>query len=409
MCRACSACDVTPAAVCVMSPASSEALRLLVNRQNLRNTCIAADPDAQRALALGQARLRIDSFALSASNIAYAAFGEAMKYWRFFPTDNTSLGCVPVWGFATVIESLAEGLAVGERCYGFWPMGSHVLTTPMAIDRHGFVDGSVHRQELPSAYNRVQFCRADPGYLAAHEARQALLRPLFATSFLIDDFLAEHDFFGARQVLLSSAASKTACGTASCVSGRAKRADGGIAVTGLTSRANLAFTRSLGCYDQVLAYDDLGALDPEVPTVYVDMSGSAQQRLAVHTHFNGALSYSCLAGGECPDDLGPDHLLPGPRPTLFFAPGRLRKRSGPPPDGWGPDGLRQRIHEAWLRLMAAMDQPGRDPWLVVHQVHGADAVRQTYLELIEGRSDPRAGHMLSFWPAQSQARSASGR
>ena len=33
---------------------------------------------------------------------------------------------------------------------------------------------------------------------------QALLRPLFMLSFLVDDFLAENEFFGAKSVLLSS-------------------------------------------------------------------------------------------------------------------------------------------------------------------------------------------------------------
>lgn len=380
---------------------ADEPLRLLVHRQNLRDTCLERDPDAQRDLAPGQARLRIDRFALTSNNITYAAFGEAMKYWDFFPTEKAGHGCIPVWGFATVVESQAEGVAVGARCYGFWPMGSHLVVTPTRVDRRGFVDGARHRERLPAVYNHVQFCAADPAYVPANEARQALLRPLFVTSFLIDDFLAEHDFFGSRQVLLSSASSKTAYGTALCLSGR--KPDAGVTVTGLTSRTNRDFTASLGCYDQVLAYDDLRTLDRHLPTVYVDMSGSAAQRLAVHTHFNGALSYSCSVGGTHWDELGPGGGLPGPRPTLFFAPTQLRKRLNPPPEGWGPAGLQQRIDAAWARLMQAMDGAGRSPWLVVESAHGAGAVRQVYLELIEGRSDPRAGHVLSFQNQPSQA------
>ena len=61
-------------------------------------------------------------------------------------------------------------------------------------------------------------CSADPAYIAEREAEQALLRPLFTTSFLIDsDFLADNGFFGARTVVLSSASSKTAYGTAFCL------------------------------------------------------------------------------------------------------------------------------------------------------------------------------------------------
>ena len=373
---------------------NAEPLRLLVHRQNLRDTCFAADPDAQRDLATGQARLRVDRFALTSNNITYAAFGDAMKYWDFFPSGQPAHGCIPVWGFATVIESRAEGLHTGTRCFGYWPMGSHLVVTPARQDARGFVDAAPHRTALPAIYNRVQFCAADPAYEAANEARQALLRPLFTTSFLIDDFLAEHRFFGARQVLLSSASSKTAYGTALCVSGR--KHDAQVTVTGLTSQANLAFTESLGCYDQVLAYDDLRTLDRRQPTIYVDLSGSAAQRLAVHAHFDGALSYSCSVGGTHWDELGSGGGLPGPRPTLFFAPAQLRRRLDPPPLGWGAAGLQERIDAAWARLMRAMDGAGTEPWLVVQARHGPLAVRQTYLEMLEGRSDPRAGHLLSF-------------
>jgi hypothetical protein len=373
---------------------NAEPLRLLVHRQNLRDTCFAADPDAQRDLAAGQARLRIDRFALTSNNITYAAFGDAMKYWDFFPSDQPAHGCIPVWGFATVVESRVEGLSVGARCFGYWPMGSHLVVTPARLDARGFLDAAPHRASLPGIYNRVQLCAADPTYEAANEARQALLRPLFTTSFLIDDFLAEHQFFGARQVLMSSASSKTAYGTALCVS--ARKHDARVTVTGLTSRANLAFTESLGCYDQVLAYDDLRTLDRGLPTIYVDLSGSATQRLAVHAHFNGALSYSCSVGGTHWDELGSGRGLPGPRPTLFFAPAQLRRRLDPPPQGWGPEGLQERIDAAWARLMRAMDGAGAEPWLVVQASHGPLAVRQTYLEMLEGRSDPRAGHLLSF-------------
>ena len=44
-------------------------------------------------------RLAIVSFALTANNITYAAFGDAMNYWQFFPVpgdDGAAWGCIPV-------------------------------------------------------------------------------------------------------------------------------------------------------------------------------------------------------------------------------------------------------------------------------------------------------------------------
>ena len=168
------------------------AQRFQVLRSNLRESRLIADPDAPRSrpLAEGEARLRIDAFALTSNNITYAAFGEAMKYWEFFPSADPAWGHIPVWGFAEVVESRAEGVAAGERCYGYWPMGRYLVVQSARVGPRGFSDGAAHRAALPAVYNQIQRCAADPDYVAALEAQQALLRPLFTTSFLIDDFLA---------------------------------------------------------------------------------------------------------------------------------------------------------------------------------------------------------------------------
>ncbi len=301
--------------------------RFLVSRQNLRHSRVVPDPaaPASRPLAEGEARLRIDRFALTANNVTYAAFGEAMKYWQFFPTGDDDWGCVPVWGFAEVVESRAEAVAPGERLYGYLPMGTHLVVAPARVSGHGFVDDSAHRRALPAVYNRLLRCAADPGYDAAREAQQALLQPLFTTSYLIDDFLAEQGFFGARRVLLSSASSKTACGTAFCLAQRRGGA-GSVQVIGLSSPANRGFAASLGCYDEVIEYDALATLDATVPTVYVDFAGNAALRRAVHEHFGRQLLYSGSVGGTHWEALGAGAGLPGPRPVLFFAPAQFARR-----------------------------------------------------------------------------------
>ena len=47
----------------------------------------------------------MDKFALTANNVTYAAFGDAMHYWKFFPGPDDESGRVPVWGFADVADS----------------------------------------------------------------------------------------------------------------------------------------------------------------------------------------------------------------------------------------------------------------------------------------------------------------
>src|SRR5207249_842707 len=116
----------------------------------------------------------------------------------------------------------------------------------------GLVDASAHRATLPPIYNQYTRVAADPAYERAHEAEIAVFRPLFTTSFLLDDFLAENGFFDAGTVVLSSASSKTALGLAFLLS-RAR--DGRPRVIGLTSAGNGGFVTGTGYYDVVLAYD----------------------------------------------------------------------------------------------------------------------------------------------------------
>ena len=154
--------------------------RFVVRRDNLRQTRWEDRPPV--TLEDGSVRLRIDAFALTSNNITYAAFGEAMNYWGFYPTGDATTGCIPVWGFASVVESRCAGVDVGERFYGFWPIADEAVLQPARVNAGGFFDGAEHRRELHPVYNQYLRCSADPAYVAEREAEQALLRPLFGTS-----------------------------------------------------------------------------------------------------------------------------------------------------------------------------------------------------------------------------------
>jgi len=370
--------------------------RLFIDRADLHRTRIAADPDspARRPLQAGQARLALEHFSLTSNNITYAAFGEAMKYWQFFPAPDAGWGCLPVWGFAVVTESRTEGVATGRRVWGYFPAGTHLVVQPARVGAAGFVDAAAHRQELAAVYNQYSWCDADPAWRHETEGLQAVLKPLFITSFLIDDFLADNGFFGARQLLLSSASSKTAYGTAFCLAQR-RGAPGAPAVVGLTSAGNLDFTRSLGVYDSVHRYGEVPKLDPRAPTVYIDFAGNAALRRAVHEHFGTALAYSSSIGGTHWAELGSGAGLPGPRPVLFFAPAQIKKRSAPPPEGWGRDGLQQRLGTAWAAFLDRVCRAD-DPWMHIVSERGTAALEAAYASLLNGRADARAGLMLTL-------------
>ena len=377
--------------------------RLLVQKNHLPTSRLQSAADAP--LQDGEIRLRIDRFALTANNITYAAFGAAMNYWQFYPVagdEAQDWGCIPVWGFAQVVQSRHAEVSLGERLYGYWPMASHAVLQPGKVGPAGFGDAAPHRAALHAVYNQYLRCGEDPFYTADSEDLQALLRPLYLTAWLIDDMLADNAFFGTvgngtanparpATMLLSSASSKTAWATAARLALRP-----GIEVVGLTSPAHAGFCQSLGVYHRVVCYDALDTLAADAPCVYVDFAGNSVLRLAIHRRFS-ALAYSCSIGGTHIAQLGAPGTardLPGPRATLFFAPAQVKKRSA----DWGPAEFGRRLVSDWHAFGARVAQPG-SVWLQVQQQRGDAAVQQAYADVLAGNGDPRVGHMLGFAPA----------
>jgi hypothetical protein len=301
--------------------------------------------------------------------------GKSFHYWDFFPAQEPDWGRVPLWGFAEVVASRAAGVEIGARVYGFLPTASHLVVRPDRVDAGGFRDAAPHRAPLPSPYNAYALTTGDPAYEAHREDLQVLFRPLFLTSFLLADQL--QDSPGA--VVLSSASSKTAYGAAFLLR------EAGREVVGLTSPGNVAFTESLGCYDRVVRYDDVTSL-PQSPTAYVDLAGSRPLRSALHAHLREQLVLD-LVVGVTHQDGGSAGPLAGARPTVFFAPDRLRQRS----EDWGRAGLDERFAKAWSSFVPVVED-----WVDVTTGSGPQALQAAYLEVLSGRSEPRTGHVLQL-------------
>jgi hypothetical protein len=279
----------------------------LVKRDDLRECRIAESP-APPELEPGQALLRVDSFGLTANNVTYAVFGEAMSYWDFFPAEE-GWGRVPMWGFAEVERSEVAGVEPGTRLYGYLPPSSHLVVRPGGLDGAGFVDGSPHRAALPSAYHRYLDTGADPFYWAETEAIQMLLRPLFFTSFLIDDQLDDEGLAARGPVLISSASSKTAIAAAFLLGKRE-----GVELVGLTSPRSAEFVEGLGIYGRTAAYDAIDSLE-RGPATFVDVAGDPAVRHAVHSHYGDDLVHSMAVGATHWEGFGSDaSLLLRPRP-----------------------------------------------------------------------------------------------
>lgn len=368
---------------------------LEVDRTSIGQTRLVDADEAD--LADGQVRLHVDRFAVTANNITYAVFGDVLGYWNFFPVDDERWGRVPAMGWATVVESRHPDLAVGSRYYGWYPMARTVLFTATATD-DGFRDDGEHRQQHAPVYRRYVATDHDPSHDDAPdgEDRHALLRGLFFTGYLADESFDDAcgtdaaPYFGAEQVVVLSASSKTGIAFAQRVAAR-RDAGADLRVIGLTSAGNVEFVESLDWYDTVLTYDDVASIPADVPTVSIDMAGNPTVLAAVHRHLGDHLRYSMTVGRSHHDAPPPDQAaeLPGPTPTLFFAPTAAKRGIVQ----WGTEGYARRSAEALRDFVDASRS-----WLTVDRRTGADGVQSAWADVYAGSVAPSVGVVAGFDP-----------
>jgi len=281
------------------------------------------------SLGANEILLDIDKFAFTANNMTYAhAGGPPLNYWNFYDNlldDNLRKenGIIPVWGFATCTKSRNPIIAEGSRHYGFYPMASSVVYNPSKASTPSF---TVARSdsELAAVYNSYLNTETDPFYASLScENAMMVYRPLFLTSFFLDDYCSsKHQNVG--HCVLTSASSKTAFGLAFQLRQR------GVTVIGLTSERNLGFCESLGLYSGLYTYDSIGDIQSNETTVVVDMAGSHDVNLSIDKHFGTRVVESIGVG------MTHNTVLFGDRTTLsdhaqatrkfFFAPAWIRRR-----------------------------------------------------------------------------------
>ena len=325
-------------------------------------------------------RLKVESFAVTANNVTYAVAGDRFGYWNFFPAAGKD-GIVPMWGHAIVEASNHGDFSVGERVYGYLPMGTHLDVMPGKVSAHGFMDMAEHRQPMSPIYNQYSRLAADPEHNADKEPERMIFGPLFKTGFLIESFMRRDDWFGAEAMILTSASSKTAMGLASVAKDRSPN----IRRVGLTSAGNIKFVEDSGLYDQVVAYDDVATL-AQVPSVSVDFAGNSALLAQLHNHLNGNLKYSCLVGvthiasaGQKAGDMA------GPEPIMFFAPDHAVAAV----KELGAAGFGQEVAKSWTQFLSDVGDT-----VEVDVRTGIDAAREAFVTMLGGKVDPAQGIVI---------------
>jgi len=360
-----------------------------VKKAALGDTRITTQSLRQR-LGEDEVLLKVDKFALTANNISYGVAGDALGYWRFFMPNNqpdNSWGRLPVMGYGDVIASNCQSVAVGERVWGFFPMASHLKITAGKCHAGGFSDISAHREGLSPLYSAFERTSQNPFYQVENEAYDILLRGLFTTSWLVDDFMADNDYFDAQQYLITSASSKTSIALAFAIKSRGKMPS-----IGITSAHNKAFVTSLGCYDHIVSYDEITQLAGDKKSILVDMAGSQRILSAVHHHFSDQLAYSCRIGMTHHSDQAPlgftgEQALPGAAPTFFFAPSQLKKRS----TEWGALKVMQSIGLGLADYINFSKS-----FLTIEHTTDIDAIDGVYQRILAGTADASIGQIITM-------------
>jgi len=337
--------------------------------------------EAPPALGDGEVRLKVESFSVTANNITYAVIGDMFGYWNFFPAEG-DWGIVPMWGHAVVEESRHPDIVTGERVYGYLPMGTHLDVLPAKISNSGFTDMAAHRQPMSPIYNQYSRLNADPEHDPAKEAERMLFGPLFKTGFLIEAMFRREAWFGAQNLIMTSASSKTSMGLASV----AKDLSPAVERIGLTSAGNVGFVLGTGLYDQVLAYDNLTSLSKQ-PSVSVDSAWNRNLLRGIHDTLGEHLKYSCLVGATHVDarGLGGGGDLPGPKPVLFFAPDHAVATV----KELGPKGFGEAVGASWRSFLGTVDGV-----VEIDEREGLQNAVDAFVETLQGKADPQKGIVI---------------
>ncbi|GAA0859425.1 DUF2855 family protein [Aliiglaciecola litoralis] len=345
-----------------------------INKSNLSELNTQVTTIVSADLSDNQLVLKIDSFGFSANNITYALMGDKMGYWGFFPAQS-GFGIVPIWGFAVVVHSNHPEIKVGEKVFGYLPMASHLVVTADKVTAQSFYDVNQARNSISSVYDQYVRCAADPGYQADKQDWQLNFQPLFMTSFVLDDYVGERITPTTKQVIITSASSKTGYGAAFLLKMFKQDRAANYRVVGLTSAANVKFTQQTGCYDTVLSYEDSGLINNEGGSFVLDFAGNKPLLLSLQAHLAAAMQSMIYIGVT--DVKSQIQSFSGDlKGEFFFAPSQVKKRT----QEWGGVAFMQKYAHAWKAFSSHIE-----PLLTTQEVSGVDAIKSLYLTGLQGR------------------------
>lgn len=351
-----------------------------VQRNALKSHRIVPGTGPQAPLEPDELLLKIERFAFTANNVTYGVAGDQIGYWQFFPPSGggTDWGLLPVWGFGEVVAG--DALPKGERLYGYVPPAAYLKIKAGKIGPQRVSDVSAHRAGLPPVYNTLTRVAAEPGYVPAQDDLRCLLWPLFITSFCLWDAAKEANWYGAEQVLVLSASSKTSLGLAYAL----KADPDAPRLIGMTSQAHTQAVAALALYDAVHPY---GADIENRPTLIIDMSGNSRELGRLHSALGDNMKQTLNVGITHWEEPRTREGYILERCAFFFAPGHIQKRY----KDWGADGFATRSGAFMAQTAGKASN-----WLNLRHLAGLEGLAEVYVDVCNGHVAPTDGLIVQM-------------
>jgi hypothetical protein len=229
---------------------------------------------------------------------------------------------------------------------------------------------------------------ADASYSKEGDVPRMLLSPLHLTSYCIWDHLKQQNWFGAEQVIIVSASSKTSLGVAVALD----RDDAAPTVVGLTSQANKQFVADTTLYAATIAYDEIAALLDKKSAVIVDMAGNPNVRHALQAQLGDQLQHYISVGlthwdEEAKGSAGDASLVPIKSQEMFFAPTYILERMKTLAPGEFEKNSSEYLKAATKATFG---------WMEVKELGGIEALAELYPSFVEGTLPPSAGYVVKL-------------
>ncbi|WP_414829008.1 DUF2855 family protein [Alteromonas sp. H39] len=357
--------------------------QIWVDKQDLNDTKVVQDTLTDDVLGKHDVLLKIEQFGFSANNITYASMGEKMGYWGFFPA-GAGYGIIPVWGFAIVQRSMHPDIKEGERIFGYLPMASHWVIRAGNVNEYGFKDVHPNRKSISQVYDQYLRCEADPAYNLDKEVWQQAFRPLFMTSFVLDEYVFNNVVQSA--ILISSASSKTATGCACLMRHQREKRESRFRIIGLTSEANRDMVCDSNCYDEVMTYGEANTLPGDDTYWLLDFAANGDMLTTLKEHLGEALDRITLIGAtDWQSKIKPDRA--SLNADIFFAPAHVKHLQ----QEWGHEGFLSRYATAWKLFGNTTTQTYYEE---THE--GVNKVLSVYKDTLAGLMNPNALLSLKF-------------